>query len=75
MKTCGHLFCLYPEMFCSSKTNLSEKGGEMPMKQQSFNFPVPDGYVLKFVAYITVKGRRLYAKAYGKRAWPIWVKE
>lgn len=36
--------------------------------------PVPDGYVLKFVPYITVKGKVLYAKAYGKRAWPILVK-
>lgn len=44
------------------------------MKQMSFDFPIPNGYVVRFVAYITVKGRRLYAKAYGKRAWPILVK-
>ena len=44
------------------------------MEQLKFNFPIPDGYVVKFVAYITVKGKRLYAKAYGKRAWPILVK-
>lgn len=36
--------------------------------------PVPDGYVLKFVSHITVNGKVLYAKAYGKRAWPILVK-
>lgn len=46
----------------------------LPMEQLKFNFPIPDGYVVKFVAYITVKGKRLYAKAYGKRAWPILVK-
>lgn len=44
------------------------------MEQLKFNFPIPDGHVVKFVAYITVKGKRLYAKAYGKRAWPILVK-
>lgn len=44
------------------------------MVQLKFNFPIPDGYVVKFVSYITVKGKRLYAKAYGKRAWPILVK-
>ena len=43
--------------------------------QLSFNFPIPEGYELKFVAYRTTKsGKRLYAKAYGKRAWPIIVK-
>jgi hypothetical protein len=31
------------------------------------------GKKLIFVAYITVNGKRLYATAYGKRAWPIWV--
>jgi hypothetical protein len=36
--------------------------------------PIPEGYVLKFVSHITVKGQVLYAKAYGKRAWPILVK-
>ena len=44
------------------------------MEQLKFDFPVPDGYVVKFVAYITVKGKRLYAKTYGKRAFPILVK-
>jgi hypothetical protein len=44
------------------------------MKQSKPKFLVPEGYVVKFVAYITVNGKRLYAKAYGKRAWPILVK-
>lgn len=44
------------------------------MKQMNFNFPLPAGYIIRFVAYITVKGRRLYAKDYGKRAWPLLVK-
>jgi len=39
------------------------------------NLPIPDGYVVRFVAYITLKnGRRLYAKACGIRAFPIVVK-
>jgi hypothetical protein len=34
------------------------------------------GKTLVFVAYITLKnGRRIYASAYGKKAFPIWVKE
>jgi hypothetical protein len=34
------------------------------------------GMHLIFVAYITLKnGKRLYASAYGKRAWAIWVKD
>jgi len=44
------------------------------MEQLKLNLPVPDGYAIKFVAYITVKGKRIYAKAYGKRAFPILVK-
>jgi hypothetical protein len=43
------------------------------MEKKTFP-PVPDGYKLKFVAFITVKGKRLYARACGKRAWPILVK-
>jgi hypothetical protein len=35
---------------------------------------LPDEYDTIFVSYITVKGKRLYARAYGKRAWPIKVK-
>ena len=31
------------------------------MEQLKFNFPIPEGYVVRFVAYITVKGKRLYA--------------
>jgi hypothetical protein len=53
----------------------ASSGKEVKMEQLKFNFPIPDGYTVKFVAYITVKGgKRLYAKAYGKRAWPILVK-
>ena len=33
------------------------------------------GKTLIFVAYITLKsGRRIYARDYGKKAFPIWVK-
>lgn len=35
---------------------------------------IPDGYKAIYVAFITVKGKRLYASAYGKRAWRIVVK-
>jgi hypothetical protein len=45
------------------------------MEQLKLNLPIPDGYVIKFVAFITTKtGKRLYAKTFGKRAWPILVK-
>ena len=45
------------------------------MVQQRLELPVPDGYVVKFVARITLKdGTRLYAKQRGKRAFPIIVK-
>ena len=44
-------------------------------KQLQLPLPVPPGHVVRFVAYITLKnGQRLYAKACGKRAFPIVVK-
>jgi hypothetical protein len=52
---------------------LPEKGGDF-MKQLELDFPIPDGYKIAFRAWITVKGRRIYAKAYGLRAFPILVK-
>lgn len=43
--------------------------------QQKLPLSIPQGYVLRFVAYITLKnGKRLYAKACGKRAFPMIVK-
>lgn len=43
--------------------------------QEKQSFTVPDGYVVKFVPYITKKdGTRLYAKQFGKKAFPIFVK-
>lgn len=43
--------------------------------QMRLNLPVPEGYVERYVAYITLKnGKRLYAKAYGKRAFRILVR-
>ena len=44
------------------------------MKQLKLDLPIPDGYIAKYVTYITIKGKRLYAKSYGKRAWRILVK-
>lgn len=45
------------------------------MTQRNLPLSVPKGYVVRFVAYITLKnGKRLYAKACGKRAFPIVVK-
>lgn len=44
-------------------------------KQLKLSLPVPEGYVVRFVAYITLKnGKRLYAKACGIRAFPLIVK-
>ena len=34
-----------------------------------------EGRIQIFVRFITVKGRRLDARAYGHKAWPIWVKD
>lgn len=43
-------------------------------KQLNLAFPVPEGHVVKFVAFITLKnGVRLYAKQIGKKAFPIVV--
>lgn len=46
----------------------------MKPKQLTLDFPIPDGYKVIFRAWTTVKGRRIYAKAYGRRAFPILVK-
>ncbi len=44
------------------------------MKQQSFNFPIPEGYTVVFRPWITLKnGTRLYAYQVGKRAFPLVV--
>jgi hypothetical protein len=43
-------------------------------KQLSFNFPIPEGYKVVFRAFITLKnGTVIYAKNYGKRAFPLLV--
>lgn len=34
---------------------------------------VPVGKKLVFRPYVTIKGKRVYAKAYGKRAFPILI--
>lgn len=53
----------------------SPKKEVIAIKQMKLSLPVPEGYVVKFVAYITLKnGKRLYAKAFGKRAFPLIVK-
>lgn len=47
----------------------------MVLIQLKLDLPIPEGYVLKFVAFITLKnGKRIYAKTYGKRAFPLIVK-
>ncbi len=44
-------------------------------KQLKLDLPIPEGYVLRFVAFITLKnGKRLYAKTCGIRAFPLVVK-
>lgn len=45
------------------------------MKQLKLPLNVPEGYEVRFVAYITQKnGKRLYASQFGKRAFPIVVR-
>ena len=44
------------------------------MKQLPLPLDIPEGYVVRYVAYITQKnGRRIYARHYGKRAFRIVV--
>ena len=44
------------------------------MKQQTFKFPIPDGFTVVFRPWITLKnGKRLYASQIGKRAFPLIV--
>lgn len=47
------------------------------MQQQlKLNLPVPECYELRFTAFITLKsGRKIYAKDYGIKAFPIYVKK
>lgn len=45
------------------------------MKQLRLALPIPDGYVLIFRPYRDLKnGKRIYAKTYGLRAFPMVVK-
>ena len=45
------------------------------MKQLNFGFPIPDGYIVVFRAWITLKnGKKLYASQIGKRAFPLLVR-
>lgn len=45
------------------------------MKQLKLNLPIPEGYKLVFRPYTTLKnGKRVFAKQYGIRAFPMIVK-
>ena len=45
------------------------------MKQLKLALPIPEGFVLVFRPYRTLKnGKRVYAKTYGFRAFPMVVK-
>jgi hypothetical protein len=47
----------------------------MPMKQLQLPLPIPEGYVLIFRPYRDLKsGKRIFAKTYGFRAFPMVVK-
>ena len=47
----------------------------MLMKQLKLALPLPDGFVLIFRPYRDLKnGKRIYAKTYGYRAFPMVVK-
>lgn len=44
-------------------------------KQLKLDLPLPDGYEVRFVAFITTKGgKRIYARQYGRKAFPIVVR-
>lgn len=44
------------------------------MVQLKLPFEIPPGYKVAFVAWVTKNGKRIYAKTYGKKAFPILVK-
>lgn len=45
------------------------------MKQKPLGLPIPEGYVLIYRPWITLKnGKRLYATQVGKRAFPLIVR-
>jgi hypothetical protein len=45
------------------------------MGQMKLKLPLPAGHAVRFVAYITLRnGKRLYARHFGKKAFPIIVK-
>lgn len=47
----------------------------MPVTQLKLPLPIPEGYEVRFVASITLKnGKKLFAKTYGKKAFPIMVR-
>ena len=43
------------------------------MAKQKLNEPKPNDRVI-YRAWITVKGRKLYARAFGLKAWPIVIR-
>ncbi len=43
-------------------------------RQKQLPLPVPPGHEIKFVAWITRRGRRIYASQFGLRAFPLVVK-
>lgn len=55
---------------------MAQKGGDYAVgKQLKLDLPLPEGYEIQFRAFITLKnGKRLYAKQYGLRGFPIPVK-
>lgn len=60
-------------MFAACKS--SPKKEVRPMKQLKLTLPIPDGYVLIFRPYRDLKsGKRIYAKTYGYRAFPMLIK-
>ena len=44
------------------------------MKQLKLPLEVPEGYEVRFVAFVTRNGKRVYASQFGKKAFPIVVK-
>lgn len=59
-------------MLASTSTALAK---EVTMQQLKLALPIPDGYVLIFRPYRDLKnGRRIYAKTYGFRVFPMIVK-
>ena len=70
--------CIVPNPTTGPRANSESPGRKVVMlmaQQLKLALPVPEGYEIRFVASITLRnGKKLFAKQFGKKAFPIVVK-